>query len=119
MRLVDKYISLCPAYNKKTIFYLQSLQNINPAQWYGEQVIGINSIKKVVRNLLGRANIEGYFMNHSLRRTGGSHLFQAGIERKIVKEFTGHVSDAIDSYQLTSDEQRQACSEVFRWVKNS
>ena len=66
-----------------------------------------------MKNLLGKANIEGYFTNHSLRRTGGSHLFQAGIERKIVKEITGHVSDVIDSYQLTSDEQRQACSEVL------
>ena len=82
VQLVDKYISLCPPYYKKANFYLQSLQNINPAQWYGEQVVGINSLKKVVKNLLGKANIDGYFTNHSLRRTGGSHLFQAGIDRK-------------------------------------
>ena len=32
VHLVDKYISLCPAYFKKANFYLQSLQNTNPAQ---------------------------------------------------------------------------------------
>ena len=66
MQLIDKYIGLCPPYYKKADFYLQIFQNINPAQWYGEQVVGINSLKKVVKNLLGKANIDGYFMNHPL-----------------------------------------------------
>ena len=113
MRLVDKYIGLCPPYYRKENFYLQSLTKINPAQWYGEQVVGINLIKKVVKSLLGRANIEGYFTNHSLHRTGGTRLFQAGIERKIIKEVTGHSSDAIYGYQLTSDMQREEVSKVL------
>ena len=113
VHLVDKYIGLCPPYFKKENFYLQSLQNCNPAVWYAEQVVGINSLKKVVKNLLGKVNVEGYFTNHSLHRTGGTRLFQAGIERKIVKEITGHSSDAIDSYQITSDFQRAHASEVL------
>ena len=84
--LVDKYISLCPVYYKKENFYLKSLQRTNAVQWYGEQVIGINSLKKVVKNMLGRANIDGYFTNHSLRRTSGTRLFQAGVDCKIIKE---------------------------------
>ena len=117
VRIVDKYISLCPAYYKKANFYLQSLQNINPAQWYGEQVVGIDSLKKVVKNLLGRANMGGYFTNHSLRCTGGTRLFQAGVERKIVKEITGHVSDAVDAYQITSEMQRKQASNVLAGIK--
>ena len=117
VHLVDKYISLCPAYFKKPNFYLQSLQKTNPAQWYGEQAVGINSLKKVVKNLLGKANIDGYFTNHSLRCTGSTRLFQAGIDRKIVKEVTGHVSDAIDEYQITSDSQKETVSKVIATSK--
>ena len=49
----------------------------------------------------------------SLRCTGGTHLFQAGVERKSVKEFTGHRSDAIDAYQITSEEQRESLSDIL------
>ena len=72
----------------------------------------------MVKNLLGKANIEGYFTNHSLRWTDGSILFQAGVERKIVKEVTVHASDAIDSYQITSDKQKELCSKVLACKEN-
>ena len=73
----------------------------------------MNKVKEVVKELLSSAKIDGYFTNHSLRRTGGTRLFQAGIERKLVKEVTGHRSDAVDCYQLTSDEQREEISRVI------
>ena len=113
VRLVYKYLSLCPEVKKKLNFYLQSLSHTNPAQWYSDQVIGINSIRKVVKNLLSSAEIDGYFTNHSLRRTSSTRMFQAGIDRKIVKEVTGHRPDAIDKYQITSDLQRRQVSEVI------
>ena len=59
------------------------------------------------------ANIEGFFTNHRLRRTGGTRLFRAGVDRKLVKEVTGHRSDAVDAYQITSDEQRKHMSRVI------
>ena len=43
VRLVDKYVSLCPEVtvkSKKDNFYLRSLEKPNPAQWYGEQAVG-------------------------------------------------------------------------------
>ena len=42
-----------------------------------------------------------------------TRLFQAGVDRKIVKEFTGHVSDAVDKYQITSDQQKKELSEII------
>ena len=117
VHLVDKYISLCPQVTPKTKkynFYLRALDRTNPAQWFGEQVLGRNSIVKVVGKLLKSANLNGYFTNHSLRRTGTTRLFHAGIDRKLVKEFTGHSSDAVDHYQITSDLQRKAMSEVVQ-----
>ena len=57
--------------------------------------------------------IEGFFTNHSLRQTGTTRLFRQGVDRKLVKEYTGHSSDAVDQYQITSDEQREKISNVI------
>ena len=78
VRLVKKYMSLCPKYYKKNNFYLQGKQRTTPTQWYSCQVVGSNTIGKVVKELMKAAKIEGFFTNHSLRRTGGTRLFRAG-----------------------------------------
>ena len=56
VRLVDKYMSLLPSckVNKKCNFYLRSLEKYNPAQWYGEQVMGLNAIKSVMKQISER-----------------------------------------------------------------
>ena len=64
--------------------------------------------------MVKKAKIEGFFTNHSLRRSGGTRLFRAGVDRKLVKEFTGHCSDAVDAYQVTSFEQRKHMSNVVQ-----
>ena len=115
VRIIDKYISLLPPVktNKKANFYLRSLERFTPAQWYGEQVVGLNSIRKVISTLAENAGLQGFFTNHSLRCTGITQLFQAGVDRKLVKEFSGHSSDAVDAYQITSDAQRKQISSVI------
>ena len=115
MRLVKKYLWLCPKnYCKKPNFYLQSLKSPSPKQWYGREVVGSNRIKEVVKDLRSFAKIDGYFINHSLRRSGGSQLFQAGVDRKIVKEIIGHRSDAVDCYQITSEDQRARVGNILQ-----
>ena len=99
---------------KGTTFSMQSLQRPTPKRWYSNQVVGQNSISKVVKQMMKDANIEGFFTNHSLRRTGGTRLFRGGIDRKLVKETTGHRSDSVDAFQITSDEQRAKTSEIIR-----
>ena len=70
--------------------------------------------KKVTGKLLQSVNNNGkFYTNHSLRRTSATRLFQTGVEHKLVKEVTGHTSDAIDKYQITSDEQRETVSKVY------
>ena len=101
--LVEKYLSLCPLYYQRENFYLQCKVKPTPKVWYQEHVIGKNTISKVVQEMVKLAKIDGFFMNHSLRQLGGVRLFRAGIDRKLVKEMTGHRSEA---YQITSDEQR-------------
>ena len=117
VRFVDKYVSLLPPVNPKTgkcNFYCRGLDRVTPAQWYGDQVIGKNTLRKVVSSLLKSANLDGYFTNHSLHRTSATRLFQAGIDRKLVKEFTGHVCDAVDKYQVTSDTQHNDMSKILK-----
>ena len=114
VRLVEKYLSLCLLYHKKSNFYLQILQKPMPRQWYTEQVIGTHTIGKVVSVMMRDAKIEGFFTNHSLRHSGGTDLFRGGIDRKFVKECTGHRSYAVDTYQVTSIEQRKHIIEVLQ-----
>ena len=109
-------MSLLPEVGKsgKDNFYLRNLERPNPAQWYSTQVVGRHTHTKVVASLLQDAKLDGNFTNHSLRRTSTTHLFQTGVDRKIVKEFTGHVSDAVDKYQITtSDEQKEKMSVIL------
>ena len=117
VRLVEKYISLCPPISVKTKkfnFYLRSLEKPTPTRWYGEQIVGANSIRSTVKELLKDAKVDCYMTNHSLRRSSATRLFQNGVDRKLVKEFTGHVSDAVDTYQETSDTQRAQLSKVIQ-----
>ena len=107
VRLIQKYLALCPKNTKKANFYLQSLQKTHPKQWYSNQVVGQNRLGKVIKTLLHDARIDGYFTGHSLRRTGTTRLCQAGVQKKLVKEISGHRSDARDTYQVTSHEQRK------------
>ena len=113
VRLTEKYLSLCPSYTKKSNFYLQSLQKFTPVCWYSGQVIGTNTISKVVQTIMKEAKIEGFFTNHSLRRICSTRLFRVGVDQKIVKEVTGHRSNAIEKYQVTSDEQRAQVSKII------
>ena len=113
--LVDKYVSLCPIdFHKKANFYLQSRNKITPCCWYAREVLGVNSIGKVIGKLMEEAGYEGFFSGHSLRCSGGTRLFQAGVQRKLVKEVTGHTSDAIDKYQVTSDSQRAVMNDILQ-----
>ena len=110
MRLIEKYINLLPKNGVKPNFYLQSLKKPRPNLWYSTVPVGINSIRKVVGELLKEAGLDGYFTNHSPRRTCATRLFQAGQDVKIVKEITGDISDSVYKYQTTSDAQKMYAS---------
>ena len=53
-------------------------------------------------------------MNHSLRATSTSRLYQSGVDEQLVMERTGHRSlTGVRSYKRTSDEQREALSDIL------
>ena len=122
MHLIDKYVSLCPEVTvktKKSNFYLRSLEKPNSAQWYSTQPVGKNSLSKVIAKLLKKGNLDRYFTNHSLRRASVTHMFQAEVDKKIVKEITGHQSDALEKYQITSNRQKENVSKILNGEKTN
>ncbi len=54
-----------------------------------------------------QAGKTGNFTNHSLRVTVATRMFEGGIEEQLVKEKTGHKSDAVRCYKRTSDQLMQ------------
>ena len=114
VRLFDKYVNLLPEGGSKPNLYLQSLKKPLPYCWYSTTPIGINSLRKVVGEMLRNAGLDGFFTNHSLRRTCATRLFQAGQSDQLVKEITGHISDSVNKYKTTSDEQHMSLSEIIQ-----
>ena len=109
-------MGLCPPVtdkNAKPNFYLRSLNRTTPAQWYSNCVLGIHALRKTIGQLLKHSELDAFFSNHSLHRKSTTRLFNAGVDRKLVKEFTGHASDAIDGYQITSHSQREQISNIM------
>ena len=54
-----------------------------------------------------------------MHRTSTTRLFQVGVDRKIIKEFTGHSSDAVDKCQITYDQQKENLSKVLHGEINN
>ena len=114
VRIVEKYIMLLPINGNRENLYLQSLKKPRPYRWHSTCPVGINSVRKVVSIMLKDAGLDGFFTNHSLCRTCATRLFQVGESVKIVKEITGHISDAVHKYQETSDCQRMDASSIIQ-----
>ena len=53
-------------------------------------------------------------MNHSLRATAATRLYQAGVDEQLVMEKTGHRSiEGVRSYKHTSEQQLQQLSDIL------
>ena len=98
----------------KPNFYLRSLRFTKPTLWYCETPLGINKVCSVVSDMLKHADLDGFFTNHSLRRTVATCLFRAGKNVKLIEEITGHVSNAVEKYEITSDQQCMELSSIIQ-----
>ena len=114
VRIVSKYLGLLPEGGIKPNLYLHSLRKPKPNVWYGTTPLGVNKVRLVVKEMLKDAGLDGFFTNHSLRRTAATRLFQAGQNVKLIKEVTGHISNAVDKYEITSDKQKMEISSIIQ-----
>ena len=81
--------------------------------WYSSQPWGENKLATMVKSMFSKIGISGK-TNHSLRATGASQMFQAGVPEKIVQERTGHRStEALRMYERTTTTQHIGVARVL------
>ncbi len=105
MYLYHKYIMLLPSKLKSDALYKYAMvkNRCTAACWYVNKPIGINALSKTVGHLMTEAGISGRYTNHSLRVSAATRMFQSRIEEQIVKEKTGHRSEAVHAYKRTNE----------------
>ena len=114
--ILDTYLGkLSPEALEKDNFYVQPVASFDVSKlWYTAKAIGKNTLAKMVKEICVDASICGRKTNHSLRATGVSDLFQAGVPDKIIKERSGHLSmDGLHQYQRTTSEQEENVLKVL------
>ena len=73
----------------------------------------------MVKDICADAAIGGKKSNHSLRATGATELYQAGVPEKVIQERTGHLSLAgLRQYERTSEKQHESVSQVLAAREN-
>lgn len=116
--LLDKYMEKLPLQAiEKDIFYCRPLPTTptDPTKpWFTAVPIGRNYLTKMVSNMFAEAGLEGNKTNHSLRVTGASALFDAGVPERIIQARTGHRSlDALRVYERVTDAQSNQVSKIL------
>ena len=122
MYLLDLYLSkLPPTAQSQDTFYLRPVGKTpsDPAApWYECAPVGKEKLRKFLRTMCEEAGISGK-TNHSLRATGASAMFRANVPEKIIREVTGHQSNALDLYERPTLQQKQSVSRVLIQGKES
>ncbi len=118
VRVLDLYLSkLPPVATEKDFFYWRPHCKVprDPlAPWFTASPLGKNIMGDMIKNICKDAGIAGKKTNHSLRATGASELFAAGVPERIIQERTGHRSiEALRLYEHPTEQQHQAVSTVL------
>ena len=69
----------------------------------------------MVKDMFRDAKIEGRFTNHSLRATGTTALFDAGVSEAVIQKRTGHKSiSALRQYERITTTQNQLVASILQ-----
>ena len=63
--------------------------------------------------MMEEGGIEGFFHNHSLRKATAARLFEQGVDPQLIKEATGHKSDAVMIYKKSNIKLEQQVSDML------
>ena len=70
------------------------------------------------KKILAKAGFEGYYTNHSLRRSCATKLYDNDISEQVIQETTGHQSDeGVRAYKCTSSAMTRKMSAVLHGVE--
>lgn len=98
---------------KGNCFYRRPLDSKNGVK-FGEQPIGVNKLSSIMKTMCADAGVEGYFTNHSGKRTCATTLYQAGIPEQEIMYRTGHRSvESVRKYKRAADDMLKDISNVL------
>jgi hypothetical protein len=100
VHIVKTYIGRCHEEGMIKGFYLRPLEKFKDKSiWFSAMPLGHNKMNSMVKCMMSKAGVKGYFTNHFLRATTVSRLFQEGVDKKLIRGVTGHRSEALNSYK--------------------
>ena len=116
--LLDLYFSKLPEYAfVKDILYLRPrviVPSSTSEPWYDCVSVGCNTLSSMVKEMCAEAGLEDKKTNHSLRATGTTCLFDAGVSETIIQKTTGHRSlPALRTYERVSSQQQEAVTRIM------
>ena len=111
--LLDLYFDKFPPQAVvKDLFYLRPNKSASSV-WYDCASIGRDKLAKFLEQMCLEAGISEKKTNHCLRATGTSALFNAGVPEKLIRDVTGHRSNALQLYERPTLQQKQNVSNIL------
>ncbi len=110
VKLFKKYISMVSQLSRRNdAFYFRP----SKISYKFEDVpVGIHKLNSILPSLTTAAGLQRKTA-HSLRVTCASTLFQNNVEEKLIRERTGHISNALFRYEKPSEEQIKCVSDCL------
>ena len=113
VRLYKEYMAHVPKDAPANSFYLRPLQEPERKIWYYKIAAGRETLGIVVAQVMKGASFEGYYSNHSLRRTCATRLYDKGLPEQLIQETTGHrCADGVRCYKHTTTFAKRGASEI-------
>ena len=97
-----------------TPLFLHPATKATADTWYSKRPIGENTTANVTKKMCPEAGMSGHFTGHSLRRTSITRMFRGNVPEKIIKEVSGHRSNAVDQNKVTSVKQKANVSTIIQ-----
>lgn len=113
--IYDYYLQLIRSL-KGNAFYRRPLESKFGVK-FGEQPMGVSKLSGIMKAMCADAGIEGYFTNHSGKRTCATALYQAGVPEQEIMNRTGHRSvESVRKYKRAADDMLKDISNVLEPV---
>ena len=114
VEIIAKYLSLIAKNRKCLSFHLHPLKNYSNNVWLKDKLVGVNKLRDTVKDVCKKANLPGFYTNHSLRSTSATKMYRSNIDEQLIQEITGHRSLAVRSYKRMCDNQHKiATNSIF------
>ena len=116
VELYRKYLFLGPrgSYHWPR-FYVQTDPKWEPGSdyWYTNRPVGKILWGGYIEDMMKRGCVEGNFKNHSMRKSTCTRLFRKGVDPQLIKEQSGHKSEAVMLYKKSNLKQKKEVSDML------